>query len=164
MKKSGLARRRFCLLGPVFAVMSSHAPPLASILALADALNACALTVSFRVSSPSPRILMPAAAAVRQPRAPQRRFVHARAVLEAVERLEVHRQVARGMAGVVKAALGDAPDQGHLAALKTDADRTAGAGGLALAAASAGLAVAAGFTLAQPFATVPGAGTRFKVV
>jgi hypothetical protein len=68
------------------------------------------------------------------------------------------------MACVVKAALGNAPDQGHLAAFKAGADRTAGSGRLALAATSAGLTVAAGFTLAQPFATVPGAGTRFKVV
>src|SRR5208282_4282303 len=39
-------------LGPT----TSHAPPLASIFARADALNACALTVSFLVNSPSPRI------------------------------------------------------------------------------------------------------------
>ena len=68
------------------------------------------------------------------------------------------------MAGVVEAALGNAADQRHLAAFKADADRTAGTGGLAFAAAPAGFAVAAGFALAQPFAAVLGAGTGFKIV
>src|ERR1700678_2339447 len=38
---------------------TSTVPPLASILALAEALNALALTVSFLESSPVPRILIP---------------------------------------------------------------------------------------------------------
>jgi hypothetical protein len=68
------------------------------------------------------------------------------------------------MARVVKPALGNAPNQGHLATLETDANGTAGAGGLAFAAASAGFAVAARFTLAQPLATVLGAGARFEIM
>jgi hypothetical protein len=51
-----------------------------------------------------------------------------------------------------------------LAALKTDANRTAGARGLAFATAPAGFAMAAGFTLAKAFGAVFGAGTGFKCV
>jgi hypothetical protein len=68
------------------------------------------------------------------------------------------------MARVVKTALRDAPDQRHLAAFKADADRTAGARGLAFATTAAGFAVAAGFTLAEALAAVFGAGTRLKIV
>jgi hypothetical protein len=46
----------------------------------------------------------------------------------------------------------------------TDADRAAGPGGLALAAAAAGFAVSAGFTLAQPLAAVFRARTRFQIM
>jgi len=66
--------------------------------------------------------------------------------------------------GIIKSALRNAADQWHLPAFKADADRTAGPSRLAFAAASARLAVATGFTLAQPFTTVPGSRTRFKVV
>jgi hypothetical protein len=52
------------------------------------------------------------------------------------------------MACVVEAALGNTSDQGHLATLETDADRAARPGGLALASAPAGFAVATGFALA----------------
>ena len=107
---------------------------------------------------------MPAPAAIGQAGAAQGRFIHARAVIEAVEGLQVHRQIAGGMAGVVESALGNAANQGHLAALETDANGAARTGGLALAAAPAGLAVAAGFTLAQPLAAVLGAGTGFEIV
>jgi hypothetical protein len=51
-----------------------------------------------------------------------------------------------------------------LAAFKSNANRTAGTGCLPLAAATAGFAVAAGFTLAQPLAAVPGTRTRFEIV
>jgi hypothetical protein len=49
---------------------------------------------------------------------------------------------------IVKPALWNAPDQGHLTAFETDADRASGPGRLALAATPAGFAVAAGFALA----------------
>jgi hypothetical protein len=51
-----------------------------------------------------------------------------------------------------------------LAAFKPDANGTAGPRCLTLAAATAGFAVAAGFTLAKTFAAVFGAGTWFKIV
>src|ERR1043166_4873264 len=48
--------------GAGFAIeMTWQEPPLPSIFAFADALKACAVTVSFLVSSPSPRIFTPAA-------------------------------------------------------------------------------------------------------
>ena len=103
-------------------------------------------------------------AAVCEPRMSQRRLVYLRAVVEGVERRQVHGQVACGMAGVVKAAFWNSPDQGHLAAFETDADRTAGTGRLALAAASRRLAVAAGFALAEPLAAVLGSGAGFQIV
>src|SRR5262249_27662369 len=84
----------------------------------------------------------------------QRCFVNARAILETVEGVEVHREISRGVPGVVKPTLGNAADQRHLPAFETDADRTAGAGRLAPAAAAAGLAMPAGFTLPEAFATV----------
>ena len=68
------------------------------------------------------------------------------------------------MSAVVEAALGDTPDQRHLAAFEPDPDRTAGPGRLALAAAAAGFSVTARFALAKPLAAMLGAGTRFQVV
>ena len=102
--------------------------------------------------------------AVGQAQAAQGRLIHRRAVLKVVERLQIDRNVAHGKAGVVKAPFWHAADQGHLAAFKSNPNRTARAGCLALAAAPAGLAVAAGFALAQPLAPMLGAGTRFKIV
>jgi hypothetical protein len=86
------------------------------------------------------------------------------AVVEAVEGLEVDGQIAGGVAGVIEAAFGDAADQRHLTAFEAYADGAAGAGSLALAATSAGLSVAAGFTLTKAFTAVFGAGTGFEVV
>jgi hypothetical protein len=97
---------------------------------------------------PGPEDLDAFPSAIRQPRALQGRFVHMRAILEAVECFQIHRQVLRSMARVVEAALGNTPDQGHLAAFEANANRTARPGGLALAAAPAGFAVATGFALA----------------
>ena len=68
------------------------------------------------------------------------------------------------MTGVVEAAFGNAADEWHLAAFEANADGTAGTGGLALAAAPAGFAVATGFALAKPLAAVLGSGTRFEIV
>jgi hypothetical protein len=68
------------------------------------------------------------------------------------------------MASIVESALGNAPDQRHLAAFEADTNGAARPCRLAFAAAPAGLAVAAGFALAQSFATVPGAGTRFEIM
>jgi hypothetical protein len=51
-----------------------------------------------------------------------------------------------------------------LAAFKSDANGTARTGRLAFAAATAGLAVAAGFALAEAFAAVLGTGAWFEIV
>ena len=69
--------------------MISHVPPLASIFAFADALNALALTASFFVSSPSPRILTPSARAIGQTDRAQRDFIHLCAVIEFVQIADV---------------------------------------------------------------------------
>src|ERR1035441_8674076 len=55
--------------GAGFLLMTSQGPPLASILVFAEALNALTLTVSFLVSSPSPRIFTPAARPLARPTA-----------------------------------------------------------------------------------------------
>ena len=144
--------------------MTSQVPPLASILASAEALNAWALTVNFRVTSPVPRILMPSLAPVGQADAAQGGLIHPGAVLEAVEGFQVDGQVAGAVLGVVEAAFGDAANERHLAAFKANADGTAGTGGLAFAAAPAGLAVAAGFALAQTLAPMPRALPWFEIV
>ena len=88
----------------------------------------------------------------------------ARTVFKLVQRFNAHRDIAGRKTRIVEAALGNPANQRHLAAFKADADRAAGAGGLAFAAPAAGLAVAAGFTLAQPLATVFGPGTGFEIV
>ena len=95
------------------------------------------------------------AGSVGQADAAQRGFVHRRAVVKFVERFQIHWNVTDGESLVVKSALGDAADQRHLAAFKSDANGTAGTGRLAFATATTGFAVAAGFTLAQPFPAVP---------
>ena len=90
--------------------------------------------------------------------------VNASAIVEPVEGLKIDREVADGVAGVIEPAFGNAADEGHLTTLEADPDRAAGASGLAFATATTGFTVATGFTLAEPFASVLGAGTRFKVV
>ena len=87
-------------------------------------------------------------------------FVHARAFVKAVEGFQIDGQIASGVAGVVEAALGNAANEGHLAAFETDADGAAGAGSLAFATAPAGFAMAAGFALAEALAAMLGTGTR----
>jgi hypothetical protein len=94
----------------------------------------------------------------------QSSLVHSSIVFKIVESAQIDRQKARAVAGVVEAALGNATDERHLTAFETNSNRTARARGLAFAAASAGFSMAGGFALAQAFATVFGAGTRFKIV
>src|SRR5262249_60619934 len=89
--------------------------------------------------------------------------VHAGSILELVERLDIHRQVVSTVASVVETSFRNAPDQRHLTALEADADRTARTGRLPFPTAPAGLAVSAGFALAQPLAAVLGAGTRRQI-
>src|SRR5689334_3338614 len=74
-------------------------------------------------------------------------FVHARAFVKAIQSFEVDGQITRGVAGVVEAALGNAANEGHLAAFESYTDGAAGAGSLTFATAPAGFAMAAGFAL-----------------
>src|SRR5205823_12498424 len=99
-----------------------------------------------------------------QPRAVESRLVHTRSIIKTIESLEVHRQIARRVAGIVETAFWNSADQWHLAPFETNADRTARAGSLALASSTAGFAVTAGFALAKPLAAVFGARTRFAMV
>src|SRR5262245_45210636 len=93
-----------------------------------------------------------------QARAAQSGFIHSSAVVEPIQGFEIDGQINRRVPGIVEPALGNAANERHLAAFKADADRAAGTGSLALATASAGLAVAAGFTLAEAFPAVLGTG------
>src|SRR5688572_13484831 len=95
--------------------------------------------------------------AIGEPSLAQRLEVNASAVAELVQRFEIDGDVTRRVPRVVETALGDAADERHLAAFKTDADRAAGTGGLALATAAAGFAVTAGLTLAETLAAMLGA-------
>jgi hypothetical protein len=103
-------------------------------------------------------------AAIGQTGGPQRGFIHTRAIVKLIQFADVHRDELLREPGVIEPALGDAPDERHLTALKTDADGTARTGRLALATAPAGLAVAAGFALAKSFAPMLRTGTRFQIV
>src|ERR1017187_6831899 len=105
-----------------------------------------------------------AGAAVGQAGRAQSRFIHAHAVVEPLQFADVHRDITRAKPRVVEPALGDAADERHLAAFKTDANRAAGTRRLALAAATARLAMTAGFTLAEPFAAMLGARTGFQIM
>src|SRR6185369_12531468 len=107
-----------------------------------------------------PQNLDAGAPAIGQPGLAQHALVNARSIFELVQALQVYWQVTDGMAGIVEAPLGNAPDQRHLAAFEPDPDRTARSRRLAFATASAGLAMPARFALSQPLAAVPGARTR----
>jgi hypothetical protein len=103
----------------------------------------------------------PIGAAVGQTDGAQSGFIHAGAIVKFVQIADVDGDVLGGKTGVVKTALGDAADERHLAAFETNADAAAGTSGLALATATGGFAVTAGFALAEPLAAVLGAGTGF---
>src|SRR5690349_18274284 len=102
--------------------------------------------------------LYPGRATVGQTHGPQDRFIHAGAVFKPVQRFNVHGSIAGCVARVVETALGNAADQWHLAAFKTDADGTTRPGGLAFATPPACLAVSAGFTLTETLTAMSGAG------
>ena len=107
------------------------------------------------------RILVFGAGAIGQADGAQSGFIHASAVVKLVEITHIDGEVLRGKTGVVETTLGDAADEGHLAAFKTDADAAAGTSGLAFATATGGFTVTAGFTLAKALAAVFGTGTGF---
>src|SRR5262245_9136867 len=101
------------------------------------------------------------AAAIGQTRFAHRLDIHTRAIFKLIKRLQIYGKITRAKTGIVKTAFGNAPNERHLSALKSNANRTARAGRLALATPTAGFAVSAGFALAQAFAPVLGTGARF---
>ena len=91
-------------------------------------------------------------------------LVHGGAVVEGIERVEIHDRKARLELRVVEAALGHAADERHLAAFEAEADAAAGTGLLAFVAFARGLAVAAAFAAAEALHPVLGAGPGFEGV
>jgi hypothetical protein len=106
----------------------------------------------------------PVTAAISQAGFPQGRGIDPRAVIEAVQRFQVHRDITGAMAGIVETSFWNTSDEWHLTAFEADPDGTAGAGGLAFAATAAGLAVPTGFTLAKTLSAMLCAGTGSKIV
>ena len=137
---------------------------MASILVLADALIALTTKVNFLVNSPVAEHLDAVARTVGQTDGTKRRFIHPRAILKLVQITDIHGQIMRGKFGVIKTPLGYAANQRHLTAFKTNADRTAGTGGLALAATASRFAMTGRFALTKPLAAMFRAGTGFQIV
>jgi hypothetical protein len=94
-------------------------------------------------------------------RVPKRRFIDARTVIELVQVGQIDGHVIGRVAGVVEAALRDSANERHLTTFEPDTNRAARSGGLAFTTATAGFAVAAGFTLTEAFAAMLRTGTRF---
>src|SRR5579862_1389716 len=88
-------------------------------------------------------------------------FIHRGALVELGERAEIHQRVARLERGIVEAALGQAADEGHLAAFEPEADAAAGTGFLAFVSLAARLAVAGALSAAETLDPVFRAGARF---
>jgi hypothetical protein len=102
--------------------------------------------------------------AIDKPALPQPRLIHPRPIVKGVQGPNVHGQISRGKARIVKSALGNPADERHLAAFKANTNGTAGARGLTFATTAGGFAMTAGFTLTEAFATMLRAGTGFKIV
>src|ERR1035437_243883 len=102
--------------------------------------------------------------AIGQPNGTQGRFINARTIFKLVQVADIHGDTHNRETGIVETALGDAADERHLAAFKTDTNGTAGTCGLAFATATGSFTVPAGFALTEPFAAVFCAGTGFKIV
>ena len=83
---------------------------------------------------------------------------------EFLERLEIDRRIADLERGVIEAALGQAADEGHLAAFEAEPDAAAGAGLLAFVALAAGLAVAGAFAAAEALDAMARTGTGLEGV
>ena len=77
---------------------------------------------------------------------------------------EVDRSVGNLEGGVVKAALGNAADEGHLTALEAKANAAAGAGFLTFVALAAGFAMAGALTATETFDAMAGAGTGLGIM
>ena len=101
------------------------------------------------------------AVAIHEPDGTQGRFVHAGTIFKHIQIGNVHRQANRREFGVIEAPFGDPANERHLATFKADTNGTARARGLALATATGGFSVTAGFALTEPFAAMLGAGAGF---
>jgi len=89
-------------------------------------------------------------------------FVDGCASFEALfEGVEIDDTVDRLELGVVKAALGQAAEEGHLAAFEAGAQRAARAGFLTLVAFAGGFSVAGAFAYTEAFAAVLGSLVGF---
>jgi len=104
--------------------------------------------------------LDPVKTSVGKPRLLESSDIDRGAVFELIQIIEVDGQVTRAVALIIETTFRNAADEGHLTTFKPDSDGAAGAGGLAFATATAGFAVTAGFTLAEPLAAVLGAWAR----
>jgi len=94
----------------------------------------------------------------------QSRLIHPRAVVKPIQFADVHHNELFRKARVVESTLGNTPDERHLATFKADADGAARTRRLAFAATTARFAMAAGFTLAEPFARMLCARAGFQIM
>src|SRR5207248_332901 len=85
-------------------------------------------------------------------------------LLEGSQVAQIHDRVILVEGGVVETALGQTPDQRHLAAFESEPNAAAGPGLLAFVPLAAGLAVARAFAAAEPFHAVLRAGPRPHVM
>ena len=121
------------------AVMTTAVPPAASIFALAEALKPCAVTVSFLVRSPSPRIFTGSRRCLRMPASRSVSGVTVGAVVEALEGGEVDRLVGDAPLVVEAAEDVELPRQRELAAFERVVGELLAAAGLLALEALAGV-------------------------
>jgi hypothetical protein len=118
----------------------------------------------FLLQFPSSKDFDAITSAVGKATSAQQGFIDLRSFIKLVQGLQVHRDVARAMSGVVETTFRNTPDQRHLASLKSNANGAARPRGLPFPAPAAGFSVTAGFTLPQSFAAVLSSGTRLEIV
>ena len=105
--------------------------------------------------------LDPGRPAIRQPQRAQRDLVNPRTLFKLIQRRQIHRNINRRMADVIKPPFRQPSDERHLSAFKPRTNGTAGPGRLPFATPAAGLAMTAGLTLTEAFAAVFGTVSRF---
>jgi hypothetical protein len=120
--------------------------------------------VKFLLEFAGSKDLNASASTISQPALPQQRFVDLSAIVKLVQALQIDGDVPSRVPRVIEASLWNAPDQRHLPAFKSDTYGTARASRLAFATTSAGLTVATGLSLAEPFAAVLSSGSRSEIV
>src|SRR6185436_7392232 len=101
-------------------------------------------------------------ASVGQTGGSQKGLVHGRTRFELIQSAQIHGYITGLVHGVAETTFWNSPDQWHLTAFKTNANRAARSRGLAFPTTTAGLAVSTGFTLPEPLAAMLGPGSRFK--